>query len=151
RLLAEAPGLAIVIVTAYATLDTAVEAIKRGARDYLPKPFTPAQIRHVVRQVEHQLEAERRVRDLEGRLGEAAPEVELETDSPRMRAVLEIAWRAAASDAAVLLRGESGTGKGVLARAIHARSRRSRHPFTVVNCPTLSGDLLASELFGHAR
>ncbi len=151
RLLAERPDLAVVIVTAYATFDTAVEAIKRGAKDYLPKPFSPSQIRHVVDQVAERRDMARKVADLEGRLHEAVPEADLETESPKARAVLDVAWRAAASDAPILLRGENGTGKGVLARALHARSPRSRHPFVVVNCPTLSDELLTSELFGHAK
>jgi NtrC-family two-component system response regulator AlgB len=93
----------------------------------------------------------RQLTDLENRLSEAAPEVELESDSAKVRAVLETAKRAALSDAAVLLRGESGTGKTVLARMIHSLSPRSSQPFVVVNCPTLSEELLASELFGHSR
>ncbi len=151
RLLAERPGLDLVVVTAYATFDTAVEAVRRGAADYVPKPFTPAQIRHLVeRLAARRAEAVRRS-DLESRLGEAAPEISLETASPRMRAVLEVVGRAAASDVAVLLRGENGTGKGVLARTLHALSPRRDRPFVLVNCPTLSDELLASELFGHAR
>jgi two-component system, NtrC family, response regulator AlgB len=151
RLLAERPGLDVVVVTAYATFDTAVEAVKRGARDYLPKPFTPAQIRHVVERTLERRRMERRLLELESRLGEASPEVRLETASPRMRAVIEVVHKAAAHDVSVLLRGESGTGKGVLARTLHALSPRGERPFVVVNCPTLSEELLASELFGHAR
>src|SRR5215510_589470 len=151
QLLTESPDLTVVVITAYATFDTAVEAIKRGAKDYLPKPFTPAQIRHVVEQLAEQRELARRVLDLEGQLREAVPEVDGETGSPKMRAVLEVIMRAARSEATVLLRGESGTGKGVLARLLHARSARAAGPFVVVNCPTLSEELLASELFGHAR
>jgi len=150
-LLAESPDLAIVVITAYATIDTAVEAMKRGARDYLPKPFTPAQVRHVVEQVEERRALVRRVRDLEGQLQDAVPEVDLDTPSKAMRAAVETLLRAAGSDVAVLLKGESGTGKGVLARALHARSARAASPFVVINCPTLSQELLASELFGHAR
>jgi NtrC-family two-component system response regulator AlgB len=150
-LLAERPELAIVVVTAYATVETAVEAIKRGAVDYLPKPFTPAQIRHAVEMVIERQALARHAADLEQRLSSAVPEVDLTTDSPVMRAVLETVARAAASDAPILLRGESGTGKGVLARALHAQSPRAGHPFVVVNCPTLSDELLASELFGHAK
>jgi NtrC-family two-component system response regulator AlgB len=151
RLLAERPGLDVVVITAYATFDTAVEAVKRGATDYLPKPFTPAQIRSVVdRAVQHRALTVR-LFDLQERLGEAAPEVTLETGSPRMRAVLEVIERAAAHDVSVLLRGESGTGKSVLARALHAFSPRRAAPFAVVNCPTLTDELLASELFGHTR
>jgi NtrC-family two-component system response regulator AlgB len=150
-LLAECPNLMIVVMTAYATIDSAVEAIKRGASDYLPKPFTPAQIRHVVDQSLKQRELKRRVMELEGRLREAAPETDLETDSPKLHAVFEVAQRASISDAPVLLRGESGTGKSVLARRIHSLSPRSCHPFVVINCPTLSEELLTSELFGHAK
>ena len=151
RLLAETPGLAIVLVTAYATVDTAVEAVKRGAADYLPKPFTPEQIRHVVQKVGAARGAHRRLAELEQELRESVPEVDVETASPAMRAVFETIARAARSDAPVLLRGESGTGKGVLARLLHAQSPRRERPFVVVNCPTLSAELLTSELFGHAR
>jgi NtrC-family two-component system response regulator AlgB len=151
KLLVERPGLSIVIVTAYATIDTAVEAIRRGATDYLPKPFSPAQIRRVVEDAARRDAMNRRVADLEQQLHEAVPEVDFETASPKMRAVLDLIARAAPSDAAVLLRGENGTGKGVLARALHAHSLRHEQPFVVVNCPTLSEDLLASELFGHVK
>ena len=151
KLLAESAELMIVMMTAFATIDSAVEAIKRGATDYLPKPFQPAQIRHVIDQCIKRRELTRQVTDLESRLREAAPEVELDSDSPKVRAVLEIAERASASDVPVLLRGESGTGKTVLARTIHSLSPRSKHPFTVVNCPALSEELLTSELFGHSR
>ena len=151
KLLAEAANLLVVVITAYATIDSAVEAIKRGATDYLPKPFTPAQIRHVIDQCVHQRDLKRQVVELEGRLQEAAPEIELDSDSPKIRSILEIATKASASDAPVLLRGESGTGKSVLARAIHSMSPRNHYPFVVVNCPTLSEELLSSELFGHAK
>jgi NtrC-family two-component system response regulator AlgB len=150
-LLERRPGLAIVIITAYATIATAVEAIRRGARDYLQKPFTPAQVRHAVEAVVSARRLETRVHELEARLGEAVPGVELDTKSAAMRAAIELAFRAAASEAPILLRGESGTGKGVLARAIHARSARAEGPFVTVTCPLLTPDLLASELFGHAR
>jgi NtrC-family two-component system response regulator AlgB len=151
KLLADSPNLMIVVMTAYATVDSAVEAIKRGAADYLPKPFQPAQIRHVVEQSIQRRELKGQVTDLESRLRESAPEIDFESDSPKIRAVIEIAERAAVSDVPVLLQGESGTGKTVLARTIHSLSPRSKHPFVVVNCPTLSEELLASELFGHAR
>ncbi len=151
RLLTERPDLAVVVITAHATIESAVEAIKRGASDYVPKPFTPSQIRTVADQVIQRQAVVRRLADLEQQLREAVPDVDLTTDSPAMRVVLDTLSRAAAADVAVLLRGENGTGKGVLARLVHAKSPRRTHPFVVVNCPTLSEELLASELFGHAR
>ena len=151
KLLAIDASLLVIVITAYATIDTAVDAIKRGATDYLPKPFTPQQIRHVVDQTTKQRDLKMRLLDLEGRLQEAAPAVDLETDSPKIRGVFEVAAKASASDVPVLLRGESGTGKSVLARMIHSLSPRKAQPFVVVNCPTLSEELLASELFGHSK
>lgn len=150
-LLAEQPGLPIVIVTAYATIDTAVAAMRRGAWDYLQKPFTPTQIRKIVEQVSERRALAHRIADLQDRLAEAVPGADLSSDSPAMNAALEVIQRAAPFDVPVLLRGETGTGKGVVARALHARGPRASGPFVVVNCPTLSGDLLASELFGHVR
>jgi NtrC-family two-component system response regulator AlgB len=148
RLLGAAPGLDVVVITAYATVATAVEAVKRGAVDYLPKPFAPEQLEHVVDRIGERRATERRLAELEDRLAEHEPA--LETGSPRMRAVLETLARAATSDAPVLLRGESGTGKGALARSLHERSRRARGPFVWVTCPTYPEDQLAAELFGQA-
>jgi two-component system, NtrC family, response regulator AlgB len=150
ELLAESPNLSIVILTAYATVDTAVEAVKKGAVDYLSKPFTPDQIQHVISRCLERRDAQRRLAVLDQELKQEVPEIDLDTKSPKMRAVLDTIRRAAGSDAPVLLRGENGTGKTVLARTLHAQSQRRNGPFVVVNCPTLSEDLLASELFGHA-
>ncbi len=149
RLVALRPHLAVIVITAHATFVTAVEAIKRGAVDYLPKPFDPAEVRHVVARVTRRQAADRRVAELEAQLAAAAPDLDLASESPRMRATLDLALRAAASDAPILLRGENGTGKSVLARVIHAHSRRASRPLVTINCPTLSEELLASELFGH--
>ena len=151
RLLGEAAGMSIVILTAHAAVDTAVEAIRAGAVDYLAKPFTPDQIRHVVGRVAERRETLQRLVELDQELHSAMPEVDLQTDSPKMQAALDTVQRAAETDTAVLLRGENGTGKGVLARLLHAKSQRSKRPFVVVNCPTLTGELLGSELFGHVQ
>jgi len=150
-LLALAPGLPVVVITAYATIETAVEAMRRGAVDYLPKPFTPEQIRIVLDRVLRLRHLQSHVADLQQQVHSAVPEADLRTHNPSMQQVLELASRAAASDATLLLRGESGTGKGVLARTIHARSPRAAAPFVTVNCPSLSAELLESELFGHVR
>ena len=143
------PGLCVVIITAYAAVDTAVEAMRRGAFDYLPKPFTPGQLRILMERVAKVQRLEDRVRDLEAQIREVAPEADLFTQEPHMRQILDIAFKAAASEATILLRGESGTGKGVLARALHARSNRAAGPFVTVHCPSLSAELLESELFGQ--
>jgi NtrC-family two-component system response regulator AlgB len=151
QLLALAPRLHVVIVTAYATIETAVEAMRQGAADYLPKPFTPGQLRVALDRINRLNRLQSAVEDLEEQVHLAVPEADLTTQEPRMQEALSVAFRAAESDAAVLLRGESGTGKGVLARAIHARSRRAAAPFITVACPALSAELLESELFGHVQ
>ncbi len=151
QLLAENPNVVIIVVTAYATVETAVEAIRRGAWDYLPKPFTPAQIRHLIEKADVQRSLSVRMASLEDRLQSEAPDVDLGSHTQAMRSVLQVISRAAAVDVSVLFRGESGTGKGVLARAMHLESKRRDRPFITVNCPTLTEELLASELFGHAK
>src|SRR5579862_507418 len=107
KLLALNPSAQAVMITAFATIDTAVEAIKRGAVDYLPKPFTPTHLEHLVTRLARERELRQRVVDLETRLGEAFPEITLETRSPKMLAAIQTATRVAASDATILLRGES--------------------------------------------
>jgi NtrC-family two-component system response regulator AlgB len=150
RLLMESAWMRVVVITAFATIETAVEAMRRGASDYLPKPFTPAQVRIVVERVSRVRALEQRVAGLEGSLGDSA-QIDLASENPAMRRAIELARQVAASDATVLIGGESGTGKGVLARAIHGWSERASHPFAVVSCPTLSPQLLESELFGHVK
>jgi two-component system, NtrC family, response regulator AlgB len=151
KLLALDSRLPIVIITAYATIETAVAAMKRGARDYLPKPFTPAQIQHLVEGLAERLHLARQVDELQAHLREVVPDVVLETESPKLRATLEMVAQVGPSEISVLLLGENGTGKGVLARWLHAQSQRAGGPFVVVSCPTLSEELLASELFGHVK
>jgi NtrC-family two-component system response regulator AlgB len=151
RLLSLAPGLAVIIVTAYATIETAVEAMRRGAFDYLPKPFTPEQLRVLLDRIARMKLLQYRVEDLEEQVRAVTPEVDLRTNEPLMRQALDVAFKTAASEATILLRGESGTGKGVLARAIHARSPRAANPFVTISCPSLSAELLESELFGHVQ
>jgi len=151
ELLRLAPGLPIVVVTAYATIETAVEAMRQGAFDYLPKPFTPDQVRMVFDRVTRVRRLQSQVSQLEDQVRSVVPETDLQTEEPVMRQALEMAFRAALSEANILLRGESGTGKGVIARAMHARSPRAEAPFVTVHCPSLSAELLESELFGHVQ
>jgi NtrC-family two-component system response regulator AlgB len=151
RLLAAAPGLPVVVVTAYATIETAVEAMRRGAFDYLPKPFTPDQLRAILHRISRIRQLQFQVDDLEEQVRSVVPEADLHTSEPSMREALDVAFKTAATEATILLRGESGTGKGVLARAIHARSKRAAGPFVTIHCPSLSAELLESELFGHVQ
>ncbi len=150
-LLAASPWLKIVVITAYASIDTAVEAMRRGATDYIPKPFTPAQVALAVRKAAELRSMEQRIASLQEDLGRAAPEADLSSQSPAMQRAVSVARQVAPTDATVLLRGESGTGKTVLARAIHGWSRRAGKPFAVISCPSLSPELLESELFGHVK
>ena len=145
-----APQAAVVMVTAYASIETAVEAMRRGAFDYLPKPCTPDQVRQVLARIEQTKKLERRVVELESRLG-AEPEMDLTSQSPAMQKVLDVAFKAAESEATILLLGENGTGKSVLARAMHRRSPRRGGAFVTVSCPSLSRELLESDLFGHVK
>jgi NtrC-family two-component system response regulator AlgB len=145
------PSVAVVMMTAYASIETAVDAMRRGAFDYLPKPCTPDQVRQLLARIEKTRKLERRVAELESRLASDSVEADLTTSSPIMQKAFEIAFKAAESDATVLLLGESGTGKSVLARAIHQRSPRRAGAFVTVSCPSLSRELLASELFGHVK
>ncbi|HEY8022436.1 MAG TPA: sigma-54 dependent transcriptional regulator, partial [Thermoanaerobaculia bacterium] len=150
RLTALDPQLKVVVITAYASVETAVEAMRLGARDYLAKPFTPEQIDLALGKVTDLARLERRVEALEGTLDEVDP-LALDSASPAMREVLSIVHQVAASDVRLLLRGESGTGKGVIARAVHRLSARRERPFVTVSCPALPAELLESELFGHVR
>ena len=150
-LLAAAPGLKIVVITAYASIGTAVEAMRRGAADYVPKPFTPAQIELAVRKVFEMRTLEQRVAALQNDMGQSHPEIDFSSTSPVMLRAIDLARQAAPSDATVLLRGESGTGKTVLARAIHSWSKRAEMPLGIVSCPSFSMELLESELFGHVK
>jgi two-component system, NtrC family, response regulator AlgB len=141
----------IVVITAYASIDSAIEAMRRGAFDYLPKPFTHDQVASVTRKVAEVRALEQKVVSLQETLSELSPEVDFSTHSPVMLQTLQLAQQVADSDATILISGESGTGKTVLARAIHSWSGRATKPFCVVSCPSLSAELLESELFGHVK
>jgi NtrC-family two-component system response regulator AlgB len=147
RLLENNPGTRIVIITAYATIESAVEGMKRGAFDYLPKPFEPDQ---VVLMAKRAVQARKEAARL-AELARADRALDLESRSPAVQRALALARQAADSDATILIRGETGTGKGVLARAIHAWSARRGGPFAVVSCPSIPTELLESELFGHQQ
>jgi len=151
EILRRQPGVGVIVITAFATFESAVEAMKMGAGDYLPKPFTPEQVRAAARRVVTANVLKRQLTELQDRLDETEGESTFETRSPAFASFLQNAARAAASDAVLLLRGESGTGKTVFARWIRKQSRRSEGPFVTVHCPMLSSDLMSSTLFGHKK
>jgi two-component system, NtrC family, response regulator AlgB len=150
-LLKDSPWLKIIVITAYASIETAIEAMRRGATDYLPKPFTPAQIGIAISKVMELRSLEERIEALARDLGRSHPDVDFSTEDPGMQKVVYLARHVARSDATVLFTGESGTGKTELARYIHQLSPRAAMPFGAVSCPSLSAELLDSELFGHVR
>jgi len=145
------PWMKVIVITAYATIDTAVDAMRRGAFDYLPKPFSDEQVALLVNKVGEVRLLEKKVAELQEAMSEVAPEADLATRSPAMERLLDMARKVADSQATVLIRGESGTGKTILARAIHSWSSRAHNPFGLIACPSLSAELLESELFGHMK
>ena len=147
----EAPAAQVVIMTAYATIDNAVNAMRSGAVDYLPKPFTPAQVLHVVQKAVESAEMRTELAELKKSASARGVSPRFETRSPALREALAMVARVAVTDATVLLLGETGTGKGVIARHVHALSARSGRPFVTVNCAVISPTLIENELFGHAR
>jgi NtrC-family two-component system response regulator AlgB len=151
EILRRQPGVGVVVVTAYASYESAVEAMKKGAVDYLPKPFTPEQVRAAARRVAAENVLRRQISELRERIGEAEGEIVYETNDPAYHAFLQTAARVAASDTVVLLRGESGTGKTVFARWLRSHGPRADRPFVTVHCPMLSSDLMSSTLFGHRK
>jgi NtrC-family two-component system response regulator AlgB len=146
-----APQLPVVVFTAYASVSSAVAAIQQGAFDYLEKPFTPEHLRQIIARVEKQRRLEKKIVDLEEQITQQNPSFELVPSDPQMIRILDVLFRAAPTQAAVLLLGESGTGKSVLARVVHERSAFKERPFVTVSCPSLSRELLESELFGHVK
>jgi NtrC-family two-component system response regulator AlgB len=151
KFLALEPKLNVIVFTAYSSIDTAVEAMRRGAIDYIAKPFTPEQIRQSLTRIENNRRLENRVVELESMLPNNGILDDFNTQEPLIQKLFETATKAAASAATLLLLGESGTGKSVLARALHRTSPRRDNAFVTVACPSLSRELLESELFGHIR
>ncbi len=145
------PKVVIIIMTAYASVETAVEALKFGAFDYVTKPFDPDDLSRLIRNALKQKELTDENVQLKEKITELAGVTEMVGQSEGMKRVLELVDTVAETDSTVLIRGESGTGKELIARAIHTRSKRRYFPIVAVNCGAIPETLLESELFGHEK
>jgi len=152
RLKASYPETMVIVITGYASVSSAVEVMKMGAFDYLPKPFTPHELRAVVRQalVQREMLIQNR-KLLEQKKRRKMFSHQLIGESPKIKKVISMVQKVAPTDATVLIYGESGTGKELISRAIHANSNRNSKVFFAVDCGTLSDTLLESELFGYIK
>jgi two-component system response regulator AtoC len=145
-------GQALVItITAYGSAELAVEAMKKGAYDYLPKPFTTAEVVLTLRKAEEREKLRREVKRLRQRVKADQRYPEIVAKSAGMREALELATKVAQHPSTVLITGESGTGKELIARLTHAASPRASAPFVPINCGAIPENLLESELFGHVK
>ncbi len=145
------PELTVIIMTGYASVETAVQALKQGAYDYITKPIDPDELSHLVSNALEHRRARREVVRLRENLQEASPGTELIGKAPAMKKVYELIEMVAPTEATVLITGESGTGKEVVARAIHAAGPRRFMPMVTIHCGALTETLLESELFGHEK
>lgn len=154
QILMRQPHLPVIIFTAQGSVKNAVEAMRRGAVDFLEKPFTREQFHLVLARVQRFQQLNQNISRLEREVKDSnaqSPGILLDSTMPRMKEVMDTLLRAAKTPASILILGESGTGKSVLARAVHQQSHLANRPFVTVSCPSLSRELLESELFGHVK
>ncbi len=145
------PDTIVVIVTAHGSVDTAVQAIKQGAYDYLQKPFDFQELQHFAQKVYDHFLLQKQLKDLKEELHKYQAAEEIITSDPQVLSLLNLSREVADTNISVLIEGESGTGKELLAKFIHKSSSRVEAPFVTVNCAALSESLLESELFGHVK
>ena len=148
------PQVPVIMFTAQGSVKTAVEAMRLGAADFLEKPFKREQFLMVLGRVQRFKQMGQRITQLETQVSEAraqSPEPIFEAAAPAMQKVMQVLFKAATSPATILILGESGTGKSLVARAVHDRSHLADNPFVTVSCPSLSKELLQSDLFGHVK
>jgi len=143
--------MAVIIITAYATVDTAVEAMKDGAFDYIAKPIDPDKLSILIRNAINQRRLIAENIQLKQKVEELSLQDEIMGESPQIKKILEMIDVVAQTDATVLIRGESGTGKELVAQAIHGKSNRRYFPIISINCGSLAEGILESELFGHEK
>jgi DNA-binding NtrC family response regulator len=140
-----------IMITAFASVDTAIQALKEGAFDYIAKPINPAQLDHIIRNAAEKRKLAAEAAALRRTVEELAMPEDIVGESPEFRRVLQTVAEVAASEATVMIRGESGSGKELVARAIHANSRRKYFPIICINCGAYAEGLLESEIFGHEK
>jgi Nif-specific regulatory protein len=145
------PEVVVVIMTAYGTVGTAVSAMKEGAFDYITKPIDLDELLFLIQRIEKEIRLSRENRELKGQLREKFKVDFIISTSRRMEEALNLVGRVAQSSATVLILGETGTGKELIARALHYAGPRAEKPFVKVNCAALPENLLESELFGHEK
>jgi two-component system NtrC family response regulator len=148
---AEYPDISVVIVTGYGSIETAVAAMKAGAYDYITKPVHPAELKALVNRVMERHRLIDEVRLLRSALDEKYGFEHIVGRSSALLEVLDSASRVASTEATVLILGETGTGKELIAKAIHLNSLRRNRPFVIINCGAIPAELLESELFGHVK
>jgi DNA-binding NtrC family response regulator len=141
----------VIIITAFASVDTAVKALKQGAYDYVTKPIDPDYLDHLVAKALNERALVRENLKLKDVVSELSEKDEIIGESPEMQKVMEMVKIVAQADTTVMIRGESGTGKELIARAIHNQSKRRFFPIVTVNCGGMTETLLESELFGHEK
>jgi two-component system, NtrC family, response regulator AlgB len=154
QILKRQPNLPVIIFTAQGSVKNAVEAMRRGAVDFLEKPFTREQFHLVLARVQRFHQLKQNIERLEWEVKDSnaqSPEILLDSTTPLMNEVMDTLLRAAKTPASILILGESGTGKSVVARALYQQSHLADKPFITVSCPSLSKELLESELFGHVK
>lgn len=145
------PKLPIVIFTAYATVETAVDAMRRGAIDFLEKPFTIEAFELGLERLRQAAATANQLRDLQRRLDLSQPTNTFKSNEKEVQVIYDVLFRAADSSACILIQGESGTGKTMMARAVHDSSKYRNEPFVTVSCASSNVERLQSELFGHHK
>jgi DNA-binding NtrC family response regulator len=145
------PEASVIIITAYATVDTAIQAMKEGAQEYIVKPCNPQEISMLVSRIMKLKKLQSENALLRKKLSRQYCHRDIITKNPRLEEILVLTQNIASLRSTVLIRGESGTGKGLVARAIHFSGNRAEKPFIVVSCAALTETLLESELFGYEK